>query len=114
MNQSADRHRETGHRLPLQPLLDLLPIDRSLDRPDVVGPGIAEQAARILNISTRSVHRLRNTGMSPWTADRLALAAGYHPFAVWGDRWLEAAASEAAREAREPRSAVYKVVSLSL
>lgn len=114
MNQSPVNARQTAERLPFQPLLNVLPIDHRLDRPEMVGPGVAEQVARLLNISTRTVHRLRHTGMSPWTADRLALAAGYHPFAVWGDRWLEAAASAAVREARETRPPGYRAASLSL
>ena len=113
MNQSPPAV-QPPERLPFQPLLDLLPIDYTLDRPEIVGPGLAEQAARILNVSTRTVHRLRHTGLSPWTADRLALAAGYHPFAIWGDRWLDAAASEAARGSREAAPPAYSAVSLSL
>jgi hypothetical protein len=78
------------HRLPLQPLLDALPIDLQMARPDVSGPGPVAQAAELLNVSTRSVHRLRHSGLTPSTADRLAIAAGLHPLAVWGDAWIHA------------------------
>ena len=75
-------------RLPFQPLLDALPIDHQKARPDVCGPGPVAQAAQLLNVSVRTVHRLRASGLSPWTADRLAVAAGFHPLAIWGDAWV--------------------------
>ncbi len=77
-------------RLPFQPLLDALPIDIQTARPAVSGPGAVAQAAQMLNVSTRTVHRLRVSGLSPWTADRMAVAAGFHPLAVWGDAWIHA------------------------
>ncbi len=80
-------------RLPLQPLLDALPIDHQRARPDVAAPGVVAQAAELLAVSTRTVHRLRASGLTPWTADRLAVAAGFHPLAVWGDAWIRAVGS---------------------
>lgn len=77
-------------RLPLQPLLDALPIDHQKARPDVAAPGVVAQAADLLAVSTRTVHRLRASGLTPQTADRLAVAAGFHPLAVWGDAWIDA------------------------
>jgi hypothetical protein len=79
-------------RLPLQPLLDALPIDHTLARPDVRGPGASAQAARQLGVSTRTLHRLRLTGLDLWAADRLAIAAGLHPLTVWREGWIDALA----------------------
>ena len=78
------------HRLPFQPLLDALPIDHQMARPDVSGPGAVAQAARLLKVSTRTVHRLRDSGLALSTADRMAITAGFHPLAVWGDAWIHA------------------------
>jgi hypothetical protein len=81
----------TDHaRLPLEPLLKALPIDRVLARRDVVGPGEIAQAARMLGVSTTTLHRLRRTGLSIWVADRLAISAGLHPLLVWHDDWADA------------------------
>ncbi len=77
-------------RLPLEPLLDALPIDRFLGRQDVLGPGVIAQAAALLDVSTRTLNRLRHTGLNPWTADRLAIAGGLHPLLVWGEAWIHA------------------------
>ena len=81
-------------RLPLEPLLDALPIDRWLGRQDVVGPGVIAQAAALLDASTRTLNRLRHTGLNPWTADRLAIAGGLHPLLVWGEAWIHAIAAD--------------------
>lgn len=88
-------------RLPLQPLLDALPIDHTLARPDVPGPGVAAQAATLLGVSTRTIHRLKNTGVTPDTADRLAITAGLHPLIVWGDTWTKAMQASDRSLARE-------------
>ena len=77
-------------RLPLQPLLAALRIDHTLARSDVPGPGVAAQAATLLGVSTRTIHRQKHTGISPEAADRLAIAAGLHPILVWGDAWTNA------------------------
>ena len=89
-------------RLPLQPLLDALPIDRQKARPDVTAPGVVAQAAELLAVSTRTVHRLRASGLTPQTADRLAIAAGFHPLAVWGDAWIDAIEPPRPKETADP------------
>jgi len=89
-------------RLPLQPLLDALPLDRHLARADVAGPGVISQAAVILDLSTRTLHRLRHTGLDPWKADRLAVAAGTHPYLVWGDAWITALQPRRQPPSRDP------------
>jgi hypothetical protein len=99
-HERRDEPRGTA-RLPLQPLLDALPIDRALARQDIVGPGITAQAADLLDVSTRTLHRYRHSGLTPWTADRLAIAAGHHPLAVWGDAWTRAIQAQPARETQE-------------
>ncbi len=90
-------------RLPLEPLLDALPIDHCLTRQDVVGPGVIAQAATLLDVSTRTLHRLRHTGLNPWTADRLAIAGGLHPLVVWGEAWMDAIGADHGLQARETR-----------
>jgi len=96
------RHDRTDvTRLPLEPLLDALPIDRCLERRDVVGPGVIAQAAALLDVSTRTLHRLRHTGLNPWTADRLAIAGGMHPLVVWGEAWIHAIDDDRGLHARE-------------
>jgi len=96
------RHDRTdATRLPREPLRDALPIDRCLGRRDVVGPGVVAQAAALLDVSTRTLHRLRHTGLSPWTADRLAIAGGLHPLLVWGEAWTHAISADHRLHARE-------------
>jgi hypothetical protein len=91
----------TDHaRLPLEPLLKALPIDRVLARRDVVGPGEIAQAARMLGVSTTTLHRLRRTGLSIWVADRLAITAGLHPLLVWHDDWIDALTASSSVGAR--------------
>ncbi len=88
-------------RLPLEPLLVALPIDQRLARQDIVGPGVIAQAATLLDVSTRTLHRLRHTGLNPWTADRLAIAGGIHPLVVWGEAWMHAIGADLGHQARE-------------
>jgi hypothetical protein len=90
-------------RLPLEPLLDALPIDHYLAQQDGVGPGVIAQAAALLDVSTRTLHRLRHTGLNPWTADRLAIAGGLHPLVVWGEAWMHAIGADRDHQARETR-----------
>jgi hypothetical protein len=63
-------------RLPFQPLEDLLGVssDRAL--------------AETLQMSGRRLRDARERGLDPWTADRCATRAGYHPITVWGDMWV--------------------------
>ena len=99
-------------RLPLRPLLDALPIDRQLARQDVIGPGVVAQAATLLGVSTRSIHRWGRSGLTPWAADRLAIGAGLHPLTVWGDAWIHAIDTGRGPDAREDRQR-YETSSLS-
>ena len=70
--------------------------------------GVIAQAARLMDVPRRSLHRWRHTGLNPWTADRLAIAAGLHPFSVWGDAWIHAINTERRLQAHEaqPRYAL--------
>ncbi len=90
MNPSPATTAPSPGRLPFQPLLDVLPIDWTLARSDVVGPGPIAQAATLLGVTRRTVHRYRNSGLDHWTADRLAITAGCHPLTVWGQDWIHA------------------------
>ncbi len=75
-------------RLPLQPLLDALPLDPAVASSDTPGPGLIAQAAALLPVTDRTLYRYRHKGLDPWTADRLAISAGLHPFTVWRDDWI--------------------------
>jgi hypothetical protein len=102
-----------GPRLSLQPLLDALPIDPVLARADVVGPGVTAQAALLLGVSTRTLSRYTDSGMDAWTADRLAIGAGWHPLLIWGQDWIDAVAHDQAHVLHE-QSAGYALSSPSL
>ncbi len=104
--------RMSSGRLPLRPLLNALPIDRQLARQDVIGPGVVAQAATLLGVSTRSIHRWGRSGLTPWAADRLAIGAGLHPLTVWGDAWIHAIDTGRGLDAREDRQR-YETSSLS-
>jgi hypothetical protein len=95
MSRDTNPYASGQTRLPLQPLLDVLPIDRTRARADVTGPGVLAQASLMLQISTRRLQRYHHEGLDPWTADELAIAAGWHPLLVWGQDWIDAVASEA-------------------
>ncbi len=98
----SDPTAQDEARFALQPLLDALPIDNT--RRDAGGDGVIVQAAAMLDVSARSLQRLRHTGLTPWTADRLAIAAGLHPLLVWGKAWLDAIDPEAPDSARDTAS----------
>jgi hypothetical protein len=54
---------------------------------DVTDDGrLAERLGR----SRRWLATLRSRPLTVWEADRLAVAAGFHPVEVWGDAWLTA------------------------
>lgn len=84
-------------RLPLQPLLDALPIDQAVARDCGNGPGPIQQAATLLGLTRRTLHRYRHTGLDPRTADRLACKVGLHPLVVWGEAWEAAERAKALR-----------------
>lgn len=102
------RQRDTAHvgeppPLPLQPLLDALPIDHAVARNCGNGPGVVQQAATLLGVTTKSVHRYFHTGLSPRTADRLACKVGLHPLVVWGEAWEAAERANALRKSGSER-----------
>ena len=70
-----------SHRLPLQPLVEVMRLATISEFADAIGK------------TRRTVYRMKASGLSLWEADRLAVQrAGLHPFFVWGDAWLEAIA----------------------
>lgn len=109
MTTRARTTDQAGGRLPFEPLLDVLPIDPVLARPDVHGPGVPAQAAALLGVTPRSIHRYRREGLSPHLADRLAIAAGSHPILVWGQSWVDAISADNGRTLSEARG-TYVVV----
>lgn len=58
------------------------------------------EAARQLRVDRSQLYLWRDRGLTLHTADRLAVAAGYHPGEVWGDAWWEASRVEGQREAK--------------
>jgi hypothetical protein len=95
MTRDTDSYAGGQNRLPLQALLDVLPIDRTRALADVTGPGVLAQAALMLQVPTRRLQRYRHEGLDPWTADELAITAGWHPLLVWGQDWIDAVTSDA-------------------
>lgn len=61
---------------------------RVLARRIAAASGIPESAAR------QRVYRYAQRGITATEADRLAIAVGVHPSAVWGDQWWEHAVRE--------------------
>lgn len=45
--------------------------------------------AELSGVSRRTVVRWRHYGIDVWSADRAACALGLHPWAIWGDEWLQ-------------------------
>lgn len=58
-------------RLPFAPLEALVAVESD------------EVLAEVLGVTRRTVWRYRAEGVSEIAADRLAVAAGFHPFEVW-------------------------------
>ena len=51
----------------------------------LVDESSAAELAERLRISARTVHRYRHRGLTVLQADRLAVAAGFHPAEIWPD-----------------------------
>jgi len=47
------------------------------------------QTANLLDVSTRTVDRLRAAGLTEWQADEYAVRGRLHPGAVWETWWSE-------------------------
>lgn len=61
-----------------------LPVARLLEREEC-SPG---ELAKRLSIHPRQVYRAQTEGgVHCWTADRWAIALGWHPREIWGDLW---------------------------
>jgi excisionase family DNA binding protein len=71
-------------RVPFAPLAALL--------------GDDEVLRRRLKMTPARLARAREIGLSVWTADRLAVGAGFHPVHVWGDEWEIAVDAEIAAD----------------
>lgn len=70
------------------------------------------QATTLFGVSTRSIHRWKQTGLTAWGADRLAIGAGLHPLTVRGDAWNRAIKTNDGLNARDNRQR-YETSSLS-
>lgn len=49
----------------------------------------AQTIADAAGVCRRTVDRWRHKGLDEATADRIAVALGYHPCEVWGDAWWD-------------------------
>jgi hypothetical protein len=58
-------------------------------RPNGIDGATVNDIAAELGVTQRSVFRYRRSGLTHNAADKLAIAAGYHPANVWPE-WLEA------------------------
>lgn len=92
LDQATRPTRDAGTRLPLEPLLRALGL-HGQESSGTGKPGPYAQAAETLGVNKRVLLRYRHTGLGPWVADRLAIAAGLHPRVVWGEAWEQAAAA---------------------
>lgn len=54
----------------------------------VVGGPPHREVAHVARVEVSTVHQWVQRGLSPWQADRLAVAYGRHPVAVW-PTWFE-------------------------
>lgn len=103
LDQETRQTRTTDTRLPLEPLLRALGLHTE-ESSGAGDPGPYPLAAQVLGVNRRTVYRYRDKGLNPWTADRLAIAAGLHPRSVWGEAWDRAAdAMDRARRAAPAR-----------
>lgn len=71
-----------GYRFPVGPLLEVA---------DVALP--SDLAIRV-GVHVRSVNRATHDGLNADTADRWAIALGYHPCLIWTD-WFDSALADA-------------------
>lgn len=92
LDQETRRTRDVATKLPLDPLLRALGL-HGQESNGTGDPGPYAQAAEALGVNKRVLLRYRHTGLGPWAADRLAIAAGLHPSVVWGEAWDRAAAA---------------------
>lgn len=81
----------TIHRLPLDPLLDLLRLTPGPSNGTT--PGYATTLATVAEVSPRQVHRWVQAGGIPLhTADRICCTLGTHLAIVWPEIYAEVAA----------------------
>lgn len=84
------------------PRFPFAPLERAIVGPDRSRTTLAErilgrheQRVRLLlGASHQQVAGWRARGLSTYLADELAVAAGLHPFEVWGPAWLSSAYAE--------------------
>lgn len=81
---------DTPARLPVAPLLALVAPSAHRGPQEPLNGPVALLADRI-GVTRRTVNRWARSGLDPWRADEVAVAAGWHPWEVWGDAWHHAA-----------------------
>lgn len=64
-----------------QPRLPYEPFERKLKDPDYTDIQFAES----LGVSRDVIRNWKKNGMLFYTADKVAINAGYHPSQIWGD-----------------------------
>lgn len=65
-------------RLPLEPLAAAVRLERGAD----------VDVRRVLGCSGETWLDALERGVTPWTADRWAIRAGWHPIEIWGSAWV--------------------------
>lgn len=69
--------------------------DAELDVASLIAAGRFDSPAAFavcVGLSHDRLSRALATGLTVWTADRYAMALGFHPCEVWGDVWWQAGA----------------------
>lgn len=76
-------------RLPVEPLFR---VARSVDTrtPNMERDNTVSTLAELLHLSSRTVRRWKEAGVPVEAADRVAVALGLHPSAVWPVEWWAA------------------------
>lgn len=89
----------TEPRYPFDPVLTLL---------EARGVNTGEQIATVCGVKRPAVVKWLKRGLTPWTADRVAVAVGLHPSIIWPEwnAWVPRTRDEMDRASRNRRKAL--------
>lgn len=76
----------------------LAAVEARVDSETYRGPNLVGEENRQAGVDRRQRRIYERLGMDPFTADRLAVQAGFHPAEVWPHWWDEAAADPYERQ----------------
>lgn len=84
------RFRPTVPFAPLAVAVPPAPQLRPAGRMDIeMMIGTERQVADLIGVAPRTCYRWKRNGVPLDDADRIAVALGMHPFAIWGEAWAE-------------------------